>query len=237
MKATAKVLDILFPKVRAEILRVLFSDPARQRYVRELMIMSGLALRTVQEELANLSAAGLITSWSNGYHRFYRANRDHPLFSALLRIVQTSARLPSVKNRRLAEGVFKSKTPALPNRIHSIKDSTGLTSRVQRDRAAGVPEQQLERLGGRRRPFRKKNTRRPTRPNSLHQCPTGLTSRVRRTGMGMDRLPCSKQLRDISAVKNDLLAMKRAAQSSKELQSRHQSGDGGAPLIGLLLRS
>ena len=97
MKAPPAVLDILFPKVRAEILRLLFSDPTRQRYVRELMVMSRLALRTVQEELANLSAAGLLTSWSNGYHRFYRANRDHPLFSHLLRIVQTSARLPRVK--------------------------------------------------------------------------------------------------------------------------------------------
>ena len=97
MKARPTVLYILFPKVRAEILRLLFSDPGRQRYVRELMAMSGLALRTVQEELANLSAAGLITSWSNGYHRFYRANRNHLLFSHLMSIVRKSARLPRVK--------------------------------------------------------------------------------------------------------------------------------------------
>ena len=97
MKAPPTVLDILFPKVRAEILRLLFSDPARQRYVRELMAMSGLALRTVQEELAKLSAAGLVTSWSNGYHRFYRANADHSLFSHLMSIVRKSARLPRVK--------------------------------------------------------------------------------------------------------------------------------------------
>jgi predicted transcriptional regulator len=94
MKASLQPLDLLFPKVRAEILRLLFSDAKNQRYVRELMTMSGLALRTIQEELATLSALGLVTSWSNGYHRFYSANRDHPLFSHLLAIVQTSARLP-----------------------------------------------------------------------------------------------------------------------------------------------
>lgn len=97
MKTSPALLEVLFPKVRAEILRLLFSEPARQRYVRELVAMSGLALRTVQEELANLTAAGLITSWSNGYHRFYRANRDHPLFSALFRIVRLSGQLPRVK--------------------------------------------------------------------------------------------------------------------------------------------
>ena len=94
MKAKLPALDFLFPKVRAEILRVLFSEPKKQRYVRELMVMSGLALRTVQEELATLTALGVVTSWSNGYHRFYRANRDHPLFAALLAIVRESARLP-----------------------------------------------------------------------------------------------------------------------------------------------
>lgn len=94
MKVKLSALDLLFPKVRAEILRVLFSEPKKQRYVRELMVMSRLALRTVQEELATLTALGVVTSWSNGYHRFYRANRDHPLFPALLAIVRESARLP-----------------------------------------------------------------------------------------------------------------------------------------------
>ena len=97
MKTQFEVLDLLFPKVRAEILRLLFTNPKQQRYVRELMSMSGLALRTVQEELANLRAIGVVTNWSNGYHRFYRANRDHPLFSYLLRIVQTSGRLSRVQ--------------------------------------------------------------------------------------------------------------------------------------------
>ena len=91
------MLDVLFPKVRAEILRLLYSDPARQCYVRELATLSGLALGTVQEELANLSGAGLILSRSNGYHRFYRANSKHRLFQPILRIVRGSELLPPVK--------------------------------------------------------------------------------------------------------------------------------------------
>ena len=71
MKPARDTLDVLFPKVRAEMFRLFFAAPKTQLYVRELACMSGLALRTVQEELAKLSALGLITSWSNGYHRFY----------------------------------------------------------------------------------------------------------------------------------------------------------------------
>jgi hypothetical protein len=62
LKAKPGVLDLLFPEARAAILRLLFSNTRVQRYVRELMVMSGLALRTIQEELATLRAAGVITS-------------------------------------------------------------------------------------------------------------------------------------------------------------------------------
>ena len=97
MGSKKTVLDVLFPRVRAELLRLLFAEPPQHRYVRELMNMSGLALHTVQDELRKLNTVGLIVTWSNGYHRFYRANQDHPLFDSLLHIVRRSVHLPSPK--------------------------------------------------------------------------------------------------------------------------------------------
>jgi hypothetical protein len=95
------ILDVLFPKVRAQLLRLLFDLPQKQRYVRELASMSGLALCTIQDELRRLTAVGLLTTWSNGYHRFYRANKNHPLFPQMIRLVQISARLPQTKHSAL----------------------------------------------------------------------------------------------------------------------------------------
>jgi hypothetical protein len=43
---------VIFPKVRANILRLLFTAPKKQRYVCELKQLSAAALSTVQEELA-----------------------------------------------------------------------------------------------------------------------------------------------------------------------------------------
>ena len=103
MSSKKTALDVLFPRVRAELLRLLFVEPAQQRYVRELMNMSGLALHTIQDELRKLTAVGLIVTWSNGYHRFYRANQDHPLFGSLLHIVRGSAKLPLPKQRLLRQ--------------------------------------------------------------------------------------------------------------------------------------
>jgi DNA-binding transcriptional ArsR family regulator len=91
-----EILEVLFPKARAEILRLLFTNPKKERYVRELAHLSGLSLGTIQEELAILSAVGLLMSRSNGYHRFYRANREHEMFADILRIVHSSGRLAAV---------------------------------------------------------------------------------------------------------------------------------------------
>ena len=103
MKSTTEIADVLFPRVRAELLRLLFAGAKKQYYVRELMTLSGLALRTVQEELAKLTRVDLIRSWSNGYHRFYRSNREHPLYLEILHIVQASRSQPKkTRSARLA---------------------------------------------------------------------------------------------------------------------------------------
>ena len=103
--ADKTVLDVLFPAVRAELLRLLFEPPQKHRYVRELMARSGLALHTVQDELRKLAAIKLIVSWSNGYHRFYHANTRHPLFKPLLSIVQLNQRLTKTKRSDLRRPV------------------------------------------------------------------------------------------------------------------------------------
>ena len=108
--------------MRAEILRLLFSTPLKQRYVRELMRMSGLALCTIQDELRKLSAVGIIISRSTHTHRFLQANPDHPLFPELLHIVKLSERLPRTKHSalhrqrssRLRNNLARRKAPALP---------------------------------------------------------------------------------------------------------------------------
>jgi len=91
--------------VRAEILRLLFTNPGQELYVRELARSSFLSLHTVQEELVNLHAGQILLSRSNGYHRFYRANPRHPLYPTLRRPVIWGARLakPRVARRRRAD--------------------------------------------------------------------------------------------------------------------------------------
>ena len=94
MKKQYTVLEVLFLRGRAELLRLLFASPQKEYYVRELMGASGLTLSAIQHGLRKFSALRLVTSRSNRYHRFYRANRDHPLFADLVHIVEISEKTP-----------------------------------------------------------------------------------------------------------------------------------------------
>src|SRR5437868_13533444 len=103
MKRQVPVLDVLFPNVRANMPRLLFCTPPKEHYVRELMNLTGLALCTVQDELRKLNTVGLVTSWSNGYRRYYRANQAHALFADLCRVVQTCGPFQPQNTRCCAE--------------------------------------------------------------------------------------------------------------------------------------
>lgn len=96
------ILHVLFPEVRAKVLQALFTSPRKPRYVRELSLMTRLALHTVQDELRKLTAVDLLTSSTNGFHRFYRANRDHALFRDLCHIVSVSEIMPGVNRTALS---------------------------------------------------------------------------------------------------------------------------------------
>jgi len=77
------VLDALFPKVRAELVRLLFADPAKEFHLRELARLSHLAVGTLQKEVLKLTEAGLLTSRRDGNRLYYRANSTHPIFPDL----------------------------------------------------------------------------------------------------------------------------------------------------------
>ena len=91
VKRARSTLSVLFPGARAKLMVALFTRPSKQRYVRELRGITGLALSTVQHELRKLKAMGLLVTWSNGYHRFYRANGGHPLVRELIRVIEIAA--------------------------------------------------------------------------------------------------------------------------------------------------
>lgn len=90
------VISALFPRVRAEVLRLLFAREERELHLRDLTRQSGLTLGTMQSEVAKLLASDLLTSRRDGNRRYYRANAGHPLFQPLHELVLKTSGLRDV---------------------------------------------------------------------------------------------------------------------------------------------
>ncbi len=98
---TATLIDIVSSRRKAEILRLLFGADGRDYHLRELARQSGLALRTVQQELARLSKVGLVRARRDGNRLYYQANKDNPVYGDLRNIVAKTTGLPHVLREAL----------------------------------------------------------------------------------------------------------------------------------------
>lgn len=94
--------DALFPKVRQRVLAVLFGAPDRSFYANEVISLAQSGTGAVQRELADLSAAGLLTVRKQGNQKHYQANASAPVFAELRSLVQKTMGLADVLRAALA---------------------------------------------------------------------------------------------------------------------------------------
>lgn len=84
-KATqAGLADALFSTTQQRVLGLLFGQPERSFYAREVIALAGEGgSGAIQRELARLERSRLITSERRGAQKHYQANRGSPLFVEL----------------------------------------------------------------------------------------------------------------------------------------------------------
>lgn len=88
--------DALFSKVRQRVLAVLFGAPDRSFYTNEIIGLVKSGAGAVQRELADLSAAGLLTVRKQGNQKHYQANVNSPVYEELRSIVLKTSGLADV---------------------------------------------------------------------------------------------------------------------------------------------
>lgn len=100
-------LSDLFPKTRAEILRLLFAGGNQEIHLRDLARLAGLSPAALQKELTSLAAKELVLTRRDGNRLYYRANIAHPLFPDLCGIVLKTSGIAAELGRALAavEGI------------------------------------------------------------------------------------------------------------------------------------
>lgn len=95
-------LSDLFPKTRAEILRLLFAGGNQEIHLRDLARLAGLSPAALQKELTSLAAKEFVLTRRDGNRLYYRANIAHPLFPDLCGIVLKTSGIAAELGRALA---------------------------------------------------------------------------------------------------------------------------------------
>ena len=97
------LVEILGSKSRAEVFRLLFEQPGKELYLRELHRQSGLSIRPIQEELRNLQVTGLVKVRKDGNRTYFSANSEHPLFPEIRSLVEKTTGVRALLQKALAD--------------------------------------------------------------------------------------------------------------------------------------
>jgi len=90
------IASALFGKTQQAVLGLLFGQPERSFYLRELVAAAGGGTSQVQRELAVLTAAGLVTREPRGNQVWFSANPASPVFGELKSLIAKTAGIADV---------------------------------------------------------------------------------------------------------------------------------------------
>ena len=93
--------DALFSKTQRQVLGLLFGNPERSYYTKEIVRYAGVGIGSVQRELEKLAGAGLLTVTQIGNQKHYQANRQAPIYEELRGIVLKTFGLADVLRKAL----------------------------------------------------------------------------------------------------------------------------------------
>ncbi|HSQ11032.1 MAG TPA: nucleotidyltransferase domain-containing protein [Burkholderiaceae bacterium] len=93
---STSIADALFGKTQQAVLGLLFGQPERSFYLRELVTAAGGGASQVQRELAQLSAAGLVTREPRGNQVWFKANATSPVFGELKSLITKTTGIADV---------------------------------------------------------------------------------------------------------------------------------------------
>ena len=94
--------DALFTNVQQRVLGLLFGNPHRSFYAKELIHLAGSGSGAVQRELAKLTSAGIISLRRVGNQTHYQANPASPVYEELRTLILKTSGLVDVLRSALA---------------------------------------------------------------------------------------------------------------------------------------
>lgn len=124
-RKTFSISDALFTKTQQQLLRLLFGQPEKSFYSKELVDRAEIGTGTVLRELEKLSKAGLVTVKKIGNQKHYQANPASPVFEELKGIVRKTFGLADPMRRAVEQFKEKIKVAFIFGSVAKDSDTAG----------------------------------------------------------------------------------------------------------------
>jgi len=80
--------DALFTETQQRVLGLLYGQPDRSFYIKEILRLTGMGVATIKRELDRMLAAGILHMTRIGNQHHYQANPQCPIYGELIGIVK-----------------------------------------------------------------------------------------------------------------------------------------------------
>lgn len=98
----SQLSDALFTETQQRVLGLLYGQPEKSFYTKEILRLTGMGVATIKRELDRMLAAGILHMRRVGNQHHYQANPACPIYNELLIIVKKTLGLTGVIRAALA---------------------------------------------------------------------------------------------------------------------------------------
>jgi len=93
--------DALYTTTQQKVLGLLYTQPEKSFYTKEILRLTGMGVATIKRELDRMVAAGILTLTKIGNQHHYQANPECPIYGELLSIVRKTFGIADVVQNAL----------------------------------------------------------------------------------------------------------------------------------------
>jgi predicted nucleotidyltransferase len=89
----SQLSDALFTETQQKVLGLLYGQPNRSFYIKEILRLTGMGVATIKRELDRMLAAGILQMTKIGNQHHYQANPGCPIYAELISIIKKTVGL------------------------------------------------------------------------------------------------------------------------------------------------
>lgn len=94
--------EALFTTTQQRLLSLLYGEPDRSYYLKEILQAAGMGVGTVKRELSRMVEAGMVSQTKRGNQHHYQANKSCPIYPELAGLVRKTLGLSEALRRALS---------------------------------------------------------------------------------------------------------------------------------------